>query len=460
MSKYNFHVDLQTINVEGIDQIPTHWMIKQVRYLLQDGANGIKIGPFGSALKIEDMIENGYSVYGQENVIQRNFDLGKRKISETKFKEMSVYRIFPEDILITMMGTSGKCEIVPQDINDGIIDSHLLRLRVKSNLIIPSYFKLLIDESPEVEYQIKVYGKGSIMHGLNSGIVKSLNLPIPSIHEQSLILKFLNYETAKIDSLIEKQKQLIQLLKEKRQAVISHTVTKGLDPSVKVKDSGVEWLGEVPEHWEIAKLSYKYEVLLGKMLDEGKITGKYLGSYLRNTDVQWDEINTENLPKMDFRPSEISRYSVSKGDLIVCEGGEIGRCAIWEKDSDCFYQKALHRLRPYQKNDLPRFMFYILYTSVHSERFISAAGKATIAHLPAEAFRQYRFAFPPLIEQKLIISYLDQQKKYFDELESKANGFISLLQERRTALISAAVTGKIDVRNWRNPIDAKTELSA
>ncbi len=215
-------------------------------------------------------------------------------------------------------------------------------------------------------------------------------------------------------------------------------------------DSGVEWLGEVPEHWKVAKLSYRHEVLLGKMLDDKNITGNYLGSYLRNTDVQWDRVNDYDLPKMDFRPDERVRYSVSKGDLIVCEGGEIGRCAIWEKETPCFFQKALHRLRPLDKaKDITRYMFYVLFDAVHQERFISEAGKATIAHLPAETFRQYRFAYPPYEEQLEVASYLDKQKEKYDRIEFRAEEQIEILQERRTALISAAVTGKIDVRNWK-----------
>jgi type I restriction enzyme S subunit len=290
---------------------------------------------------------------------------------------------------------------------------------------------------------------GNVLKILNSERLGSLYFPIPPLPEQKQIARFLDYETGKIDLLIEKQQALIALLKEKRQAVISHAVTKGLNPHARMKDSGVEWLGEVPEGWAVAKLSYRYEVLLGKMLDDKKITGNYLGAYLRNTDVQWDEINDQDLPSMDFRPDEQSRFSVKKGDLLVCEGGEIGRCAIWEKDEPCYYQKALHRLRPLKiQTDSTRYMFYLLYNAVHEERFISGAGKSTIAHLPAETFKQYRFAFPPKDEQEEIFSYLDTMNDKFNATESSALKGIDLLQERRTALISAAVTGKIDVRDW------------
>ena len=146
MNRYKAYPDYKDCEEETIARIPTSWTTKQVRFLLKDGAEGIKIGPFGSALKLEDMVETGYRVYGQENVIKRDFSLGKRQISQDKFIEMEVYQVFPNDLLLTMMGTSGKCELVPNDIDIGIIDSHLLRLRVNESEILPRYFRLLIDE--------------------------------------------------------------------------------------------------------------------------------------------------------------------------------------------------------------------------------------------------------------------------------------------------------------------------
>ena len=293
-------------------------------------------------------------------------------------------------------------------------------------------------------------GRGSTFLELSTEDLTNLAMPLPSISESYSVVAFLDHETAQIDTLIEKQQTLIQLLKEKRQAIISHAVTKGLNADAPMKDSGVEWLGEVPEHWDVVKLSYRYEVLLGKMLDDKKITGAYLGGYIRNTDVQWNGINTENLPQMDFRPEERERYSVKKGDLVVCEGGDIGRSAIWDKEEDCFYQKALHRLRPHDSTrDNAKFMLYVMFDAVHQERFSGGLAKATIAHLPAEKFRQYKFVYPPYAEQIKISAYLDEMSSKFESIETSAQRQVELLQERRTALISAAVTGKIDVRGWQ-----------
>ena len=460
MAKYDLRSEFIATNAEGIQKIPQEWQIKQVRYLLKDGAEGIKIGPFGSALKLEDMVEEGFSVYGQENVIKKDFTLGKRKISETKFHEMSVYRIFPKDILITMMGTSGKCEIVPKDVKDGIIDSHLLRVRVKENHIIPEFFKLLIDESPEIAYQIQVFGKGSIMHGLNSGIVKSLNLPLPSIAEQKHILSFLDHETAKIDHLIEKQQQLIELLKEKRQAVISHAVTKGLNPNVKMKDSGVEWLGEVPEHWISSRLKY----YTNQIVDGAHFTPTYSESgvpFLRVTDIHNSKIDMDNIKYIPEHEhlNLIQRCKPEKGNLLLSKNGTIGipKLVDWDWEFSIFVSLCLIK---FKKNLKAEFAEYFFKSYEIQEQIFGLIKKSTVINLHLDKIENFWFSIPPLDEQIQIVKYLDNKINELNNLISKAESAIQLMQERRTALISSAVTGKIDVRNWQDPNEAKTEFSA
>ena len=208
------------------------------------------------------------------------------------------------------------------------------------------------------------------------------------------------------------------------------------------KDSGVEWLEAVPEHWDVAAVGYRYEVLLGKMLDEKRITGKHLAPYLRNIDVQWDRINVEDLPQMDFSGDDINRYSVAPGDLLVCEGGEVGRAAIWRGEiPECYYQKAIHRLRRRHKDaDHPRFMFYVLRMAAAIGVFEASEGKSTIAHLTAEALRRYRFAFPPTREQERIAEFLDREAAKIDTLIAEQQRLVDLLTEKRQAVIAHAVT--------------------
>ena len=213
-------------------------------------------------------------------------------------------------------------------------------------------------------------------------------------------------------------------------------------PYPKYKDSGVEWLGEVPEHWTVAALAYRYVVALGKMLDGRQIVGDQLAPYLRNVDVQWDRVNTVDLPEMDFGPTDRCRFSLRPGDLMVREGGEVGRAAIWVGQlNECYYQKALHRLRAHRvERDDGRFMLYVLWDSACKGRFTGCEGRSTIAHLTAEALRRYLFVFPPKEEQAQVALHLDRETAKIDTLIAKQERLIELLQEKRQALISHGVT--------------------
>ncbi len=279
----------------------------------------------------------------------------------------------------------------------------------------------------------------------------------PKPPEQTAIADFLDRETGKIDTLVAKNRTLIERLKEKRSALISRTVTRGLppdaaraaglDPHPRLKPSGVEWLGDVPAHWQIPPLYARYSVELGKMLDAKRISGQHLLPYLRNVDVQWDSVNVEGLPEMDINTEEYGRYTLEKGDLLVCEGGEVGRTAIWREElRRCAFQKALHRVRPHSGRDLPRFFYYVMRAAASTGVFLAHGNPNTIPHLTAEKLRVYRLAFPPPEEQRAIVNFLDGATTKIDTLIAKIETTIERLQEYRAALITAAVTGKSDVR--------------
>ena len=282
---------------------------------------------------------------------------------------------------------------------------------------------------------------------VNESQMRSTPAAVPKPFEQRAIAAFLDRETARIDALVAKKERLIELLQEKRTALITRAVTKGLDPTVPMKDSGVEWLGEIPAHWQVAPVYTRYEVALGKMLDSKRVTGEFPGRYLRNIDVQWDAVNVDGLPEMDFALWERDRYLLQVGDLLVCEGGEIGRTAIWEGQlKECFYQKAIHRLRPRSELDTPRLFYYLMYALAKLGVFTAGGNPNTIDHLTAVQLRHYRMPFPSRTEQHEIVTLLDREAARIDALVSKVLKALERLKEYRTALISAAVTGKIDVR--------------
>jgi len=273
----------------------------------------------------------------------------------------------------------------------------------------------------------------------------NIQISYPPLATQRRIAAYLDRETRQIDALVASKEELLGLLAEKRASLISHAVTRSLNPKAKLKPSGIPWLGEIPGHWSVAQVGHRYHVDLGKMLDAKKISGDYLKPYLRNQDVQWSGINTAELPQMDIKPGEESRFALLPGDLLVCEGGECGRCSIWTETQECYYQKALHRLRPRTARDHSRFFRFLMEVAVTTGVFASDSNANTIGHLPAEKFRNYRMVFPPVEEQQKIADYLFEQEAYFKSLRLNIQTSIALLREKRGSLIAAAVTGELAV---------------
>ena len=273
-------------------------------------------------------------------------------------------------------------------------------------------------------------------------------IPLPPPDEQSAIVRFLDHWNGRLEKAIRSKRRVIALLQEQKQAIIHRAVTKGLNPNVKLKNSGIPWLGEIPEHWGISFLRMRYSVELGKMLDAKKLTGRHLIPYLRNRDVQWDKIRVDDLPYMDISPAEFARYTVRKGDLLVCEGGQVGRCAFWNEELPiCGYQKALHRVRASDPSrDVPRFFFYQMQLAAGRGVFAADGNENTIPHLTCEKLRSHRFTFPPFQEQDKIAQYLDLELQTLNTAIARYEREITLLREYRTRLTADVVTGKLDVR--------------
>ena len=227
-------------------------------------------------------------------------------------------------------------------------------------------------------------------------------------------------------------------------------MVRDLQPYPDTKDSGLEWIGRMPAHWSVTALRNRYQQCLGKMLDTKRITGEHSVPYLRNTDVQWDHVNVSDLPRMDIYPKELERYTLRRGDLIVCEGGEVGRCSIWQGELDiCGFQKALHRLRPHKtERDLPRFLLYALRLAAEQGAFYDGH-TSTIEHLTGEKLRAHRFPFPPANEQRGIARFLDYTDRRIQRYIHAKEKLIALLEEQKQAVTHEAVTGRIDVRTGK-----------
>lgn len=308
-----------------------------------------------------------------------------------------------------------------------------------------------------IQPYLHAFSASNTQDNLSAKRVKNLPIILPPVPVQRQIASFLDRRTARLNALVAKQKRLLDLLDEKRQTVITRAVTAGLNSTVAMKDTGVEWLGQIPEHWNMSKVGWHYEVQLGKMLDDARISGEHLAPYLRNKDVQWWEINTQNLPKMDFTPSEKRKYNLKNGDVLVCEGGEIGRSAVWTRqNTECYYQKALHRVRAIDQSQDSFYFCYFMEYAAKNGVFDLRSNQSTISHLTREKLKKQKIPLPPTSEQNQIVSKLDEATERLSELQSKLSSRIDLLEEKRQALITAAVTGQIDVTEERGEIQDQT----
>lgn len=437
---------------EWIGTIPSHWEVCALRRKLFRSPNSIKIGPFGSQLKMESMVASGFKVYGQEHVISQDFNLGLKYVDERKFSDLSACEIKPGDLVVTMMGSSGRSAVVPDGIESGIMDSHLLRVRVPKDEVTPSFVALAIDQASYIKAQIDALGKGAIMQGLNSGLIKNLVLAIPPVPEQDEILSFLDRETAKIDALVAKRERLIELLEEKRAALITQVVTKGLDLTVPFRDSGVEWLGEIPAHWEVKKLkavsSLQTGIALGKKYDSMALEAR---PYLRVANVQDGYLELEEMTQIDLPPRDIPRYELRSGDVVVTEGGDfdkLGRGYVWEGQvPGCLHQNHIFAIRPNGRRLHPQFLSAVMASFYGRAYFTATSIQSTnLASTNSSKIRQFQVPLPKLEEQGSILEFMAAQTEGIDLLLRRIELSIERLKELRGTLISAAVTGQIDVR--------------
>jgi type I restriction enzyme S subunit len=285
-----------------------------------------------------------------------------------------------------------------------------------------------------------------------------LELALPPVDEQHIIAAFLDYETARIDRLIAQQHRLIELLKEKRQAVISHAVTKGLNPDVPMKDSGVEWLGQVPEHWGASRVGWCCQVGNGctPSRDNGDYWSEGTYPWLNSGKVNDGYIVSAEQFVTAKALKECSLPKVPAGSIVMAitgEGKTRGSVAITAINTTL--SQHLAYITVTNTNVSAGFLRIWLESQYQRIRFESEGWGSTKAAITCSDIKSYPLPEPPLDEQLKIVEYVGDKNHKFDLLIQRSELMITVLQERRTALISAAVTGKIDLRGWTPPTDSE-----
>lgn len=431
MSRYKAYPAYRDSGVEWLGQLPTHWGAKRLGQFFDERRE-----------KVSDEDYPALSVTMQGIVPQletaAKTDAGdNRKL------------VLRDDFVINSRsdrkGSSGVSSY------DGSVS--LISIVMTPRGIHPPFTHHLLRSYPFQE-EFYRFGKGIVADLWSTNVSEMRNILIPHvpISEQEKISAFLDHETAKIDALIEKQQRLIELLKEKRQAVISHAVTKGLNPNAPMKDSGVEWVDMVPRHWRVSKLRYHAKI------SNGATPSRENTMFWESGTIGWlnsSKVNDAVIEAADQFITELAVLKTSvkpvvKGDLVMAitgEGQTRGRVAICNIEATINQHLACISID--DKELFNEFLFIWLVGNYERIRYESEGAGSTKGAITCTEIGSFPVIIPPKDEQKEIVHAVKEHGIKFTELERNAIAAIELMQERRTALISAAVTGKIDVRDWQ-----------
>ncbi|MBJ8363923.1 restriction endonuclease subunit S [Citrobacter cronae] len=427
MAKYKTYPEYKDSGVEWLGEIPTHWVVCRLKNLAT-----IKNGQDYKSVQVED----GHPVIG----------------SGGQFTFASKFMYDKPSVLLGRKGTIDK----PLYINEPFWTVDTMYYTELNKGVDAKYLYYLA-----LTIQFSRYSTNTALPSMTQEHLSNYKFSIPRVEsERRGIIDFLHLETTKIDTLIEKQQQLIELLKEKRQAVISHAVTKGLNPDVPMRDSGIEWLGKVPQHWQCTKIKYIAILTPRKSSIRFKYNDKCTFipmEKLKRNSLFTDENTLINKVINSYTYFENNDLLLAK--VTPCFENKNIAIADGLTNGIGFGSTEIYVLRTTKKIRAD----YLLYR-LQEDNFMRAAtsamtGAGGLKRVPSEFLLNYPIAIPPQSEMDKIVESLSKQESHYNLLELNAMQGIQLLKERRTALISAAVTGKIDVRNWRAP-DEQTTVEA
>lgn len=425
--------------------LPSHWKEKRLNYIAEQNRNSFVDGPFGSDLKTSDYKDTGIPLIQLNNIRDGQHILRNIKfITAEKKDELARHIALPNDVVIAKMADPvARAAIVSDRYSEFVIVADCVKFTPDLNLIDLHYLIWAIN-CDCVRINAELVSTGTTRIRINLSELKKLKVPYPPLQEQTQIAAFLDHETAKIDTLIEKQQQLIELLKEKRQAVISHAVTKGLNPNAPMKDSGVEWLGEVPEHWDVTRAKFVASIFVPQRnkpeLNETQGIAWATMDDMKNKYIE----HTSNFVALDAAQQAGSKI-LKSGAVIASCVGNFGITSI--NKIDVIINQQLQAFQPHKI----KAEYLQSIVSISKQYFELIGTAATLIYVNQEGFENLPVIVPPEKEQEQISSLISEQQTKFKILIDKAINSIELMQERRTALISAAVTGKIDVRHWVAP---------
>lgn len=443
MSHYKTYPKYKDSGVEWIGEVPEHWGVKPIKFVVSYNDDSLtESESVNTPIRYVDIssVNHEEGISKTEEMLFGNAPSRARRKAKTG------------DVIISTVRTYLKAVAAIDDNHaDCIYSTGFAVLRARPNHIHPSFLKWLALNELFIQ-AVESHSEGLSYPAINAPVLVGLKSTVPSLPEQTDIAIMLDRETARIDAIIAKKTSFIELLKEKRSALITHAVTKGINPNVKMKDSGVEWIGEVPEHWDVKRFKFAFSSSKNGIWGDDPngvddIFCVRVADFDRATLSVCDEIPTLRAVPPKDREGRLLR----RGNLLLEKsgGGEnqpVGQVVIYSLDKDAICSNFIARMELVQ-DALPAFWNYS-FAAAYDVRLNLRSVKQTsgIQNLDQEQYLSEYAAFPPFDEQAAIATALDRETARIDLLTQKTKHSIDLLKERRSALITAAVTGQIDLR--------------
>ena len=440
MKKYDEYKDS---GVEWIGEVPSHWEVVKIKQVCKNEKYAIKTGPFGTQLKGQELQPEGdVVVYNQRNVIDNSFDNVQFYVTKEKAKSLSSFYTKPGDILVTSRGTIGRAAILEGKYPMGILHPCLIAIRLNENKCLQKWLMTYVNETNCFKTDVTLSSNATTIDVIYTETLKNIAIPIPPLYEQQTIATYLDKKCGEIDKVISAQQKRIALLQELKQSIITHAVTKGLDPNVEMKDSGVEWIGKVPKHWEVMKTSLAFHGIgsgttpsTSKPEFYNEETGKY---WLQTGDLN-DGVITDTSKKVtELAIKTCNLKSYPKDSVVIAMyGATIGKVGILGITSAT--NQACCVL-PKSKNMSSKYAFYE-FLACKPALLVSAIGGGQ-PNISQDTIKKQKIVVPPFTEQQTIATYLDKKCASIDSSISKAQHQVALLQEYKQSLITEVVTGK------------------
>lgn len=430
--------EMKDSGLEWLGNVSSDVKLVPLKYLLKKERMPIKVGPFGSQLSGTDFLkeESDFWVYNQRIVLDENYEAGDAYISSEKYETMIGFHVYEDDILITTRGTIGKISRIPHIHKPGILHPWIIRFRIDDSLYDYRLLKLIFNQSDFVTEQILYKSNATTIEVIYSDTLKNVILPVWDMQTQRKIADFLDTKCSEIDALTADIQTQIDTLEQYKRSVITATVTKGLNPDVEMKDSGIEWIGEIPVTWDIIRGKYLLKYLQKPVKeDDGVITCFRDGEVTLRSNRREDGFTMSD--------KEIGYQGIDAGDLVV-HGMDGFAGAIGISDSR---GKASPVLNVMDTKQNKRYIMYYLRSMAYSDVFVALATGIRVrsCDLRWNKLADLSYPVPSIEEQTAIVEYIDTTLEKTDVVISKKKAQLETLDEYKKSLIYEYVTGKKEV---------------